>query len=1114
LRTRPAQRTRTGGTRSWHAPVVLCLSLGLSWLPTRAAASCDNWQATLVAIEGQVEILAEQGSGWEPARPGQPVCDGDAVRVGEYSRASVLLPSQLLLKLDQHSNLVFAQPPDRKSTWVELLRGVIHVISRDPRALGFNTPYANAGLEGTEFVLAVGEDGTSVTVIEGTVVLSNAAGAVSVHDGQRAMAGANQVPTAIERPNPLGDAQWSLYYLPVLTVEEVAADDPLPMQPSAQAAFLIARAARRLSVGRVGEAQSDLDRLDELAPGHADGGALRAIIALTHHDRDGALRLARDAVRADADSAAALIALSWAEQATFSFEAAREGIEQALAVDPNNALAWARAAELRLADGDAASGIEAARRAVALAPELGYAHTMLGFGELLRLRNQAAAATFIRAIELDQAAPLARLGLGLALFRQRRVAEARIQIELAVLLDPGNALARSYLAKSYFDEHRGELSGVQLGLAREFDPLDPTPWLYDALRKQAANRPVEALGDLRTAVLLNEQRPVSRSSLRIDPDHGARSAGVGRLHRDLGFEQLAMIAGWRAANDDPAEFSGHRLLADVYSTLPRHEIARVNELYQAQLLQPINVTPIPPQLAEANLFILDRAGPAELAFTELAPLTAGNGLSIQGSAVAGGRGTRGENLMLAGRHDSVAYSVGYFHFQSDGFRANNDIEQTVANGFVQFRPGARTSVMTELRHSDTDKGDLRMLFDPDGFNPLLRQHEQVGSLRVGLRRDLRGSDVLLASVIVEDNDQGLRSGPGFQARTRQTAYATDVQYQQQLDRVTLVSGLSYRSYDVDEVTRWRIQLPGPPFEIDTTENFVDTLSAASVYSYLQYSPRPRWTATFGASYDEVEGRLADRRGVQPKLGLTWEAGPDTTLRLAAMRTLQGWAASRHSIIPQLEPTQVAGFNQRYFGSEGERGWRYGVAADHRAGARVYTGLEVSRRALSVPTAVILPPSPAPMLAILDVDEQLARAYVYWTPTDTLAIHAHYQYEHVDGNGALTTHAYTALRTHRLPLGLNWFHPHGFSAGLHGTRVHQHGEFAAAPFAPGSPTTPGSARFWSFDGSLGYRLPRRRGVLSLNVHNLFDRRFRFQDTDPDNPRLIPERMIALRFTVMH
>ena len=55
-------------------------------------------------------------------------------------------------------------------------------------------------------------------------------------------------------------------------------------------------------------------------------------------------------------------------------------------------------------------------------------------------------------------------------------------------------------------------------------------------------------------------------------------------------------------------------LADSYSVLPRHEIARVSELLQSQLLQPLNITPIQPRLAEANLFQLTSGGPAGLSF--------------------------------------------------------------------------------------------------------------------------------------------------------------------------------------------------------------------------------------------------------------------------------------------------------------------------------------------------------------------------------------------------------------------------------------------------------------------------------------------------------------------
>ena len=136
--------------------------------------------------------------------------------------------------------------------------------------------------------------------------------------------------------------------------------------------------------------------------------------------------------------------------------------------------------------------------------------------------------------------------------------------------------------------------------AKLLDPKDPTPWFYDAIQKQTTNRPVEALHDLQHSIELNNNRAVYRSRLLLDQDLAARSAAVGRIYRDLGFEQLALIEGWKSVNTDPSNYSAHRLLADSYSALPRHEIARVSELLQSQLLQPINLTPVQPNLAESK----------------------------------------------------------------------------------------------------------------------------------------------------------------------------------------------------------------------------------------------------------------------------------------------------------------------------------------------------------------------------------------------------------------------------------------------------------------------------------------------------------------------------------
>ena len=58
----------------------------------------------------------------------------------------------------------------------------------------------------------------------------------------------------------------------------------------------------------------------------------------------------------------------------------------------------------------------------------------------------------------------------------------------------------------------------------------------------------------------------------------------------------------------------------------------------------------------------------------------------------------------------------------------------------------------------------------------------------------------------------------------------------------------------------------------------------------------------------------------------------------------------------------------------------------------------------------------------------------------------------------------------------------------------------------------SEQFWLVDLSLSYRLPKRYGILSLGVKNLFDDEFRYIDTDPANPRFLPEQQIFVGLTV--
>ena len=356
--------------------------------------------------------------------------------------------------------------------------------------------------------------------------------------------------------------------------------------------------------------RADIEQALKLEPGNSDAYALQAIIAVVQNDKEQALTLATKAVELDQASSTARLALSYAQQAHFNIEDALASVQKAVELDPENALAWARLAELHMSTGYLDRALKAAQRAADLNPLLSKTHTVLGFAHLTQINTEAAKTAFAQAIELDQADPMPRLGMGLAKIREGDLEEGRIELEIAASLDPANSLIRSYLGKAYFEEKRYNLAGTQFDLAKALDPNDPTPWFYDAIQKQTQNRPVEALRDLQKSIDLNNNRAVYRSKLLLDQDQAARGSSLARIYDNLGFEKRALMETAKSLTLDPANHSAHRFLSDAYLNIPRHEIARVSELLQAQLLQPINVNPVQPRLAVADLNIITGTGPA------------------------------------------------------------------------------------------------------------------------------------------------------------------------------------------------------------------------------------------------------------------------------------------------------------------------------------------------------------------------------------------------------------------------------------------------------------------------------------------------------------------------
>jgi outer membrane receptor protein involved in Fe transport len=279
--------------------------------------------------------------------------------------------------------------------------------------------------------------------------------------------------------------------------------------------------------------------------------------------------------------------------------------------------------------------------------------------------------------------------------------------------------------------------------------------------------------------------------------------------------------------------------------------------------------------------------------------------------------------------------------------------------------------------------------------------------------------------------------------------------------------------------------------------------------YSQIHHPKKVTFTVGASGDFYRNdSLGDRNQLNPKMGVTWTPVPSTTLRAAVFRTLKRSLVNDQT----LEPTQVAGFNQFFDDAEGTRSWRYGAAVDRAFSGNLFGGAEYSQRELDLPIkTTFIPVSPGPAFVAIDrVDwkERLGRAYLFWTPTPRLALSAEYQYDWFDRDPRYSA-GIERVATHKVPLGLGFFHPCGVFFRMKQTYIDQAGRFQSQV----SPTiAPGSDRFWLTDASAGYRLPKRYGLVAVEAKNLFDRSFRFQDTDPVSPVLQPERSIVFKFTV--
>lgn len=1070
-----------------RSALLLSTAFTLFYSSASYAYNCEKWVAKLQSAQGSVQVRQDKNQ-WIEVKRNATFCKGDILRVQENSRAALLLKNNSILRLKQNTTITFTNLSPDKPSVVTVSEGVAHFISRIKAAFEVITPFINAALEGTEFVVDVRSDLAEVTVYEGIVRAYNKHGEVRLTTNQTAQAKKGQAPVLILKAKPRDAVNWSLYYPAVFEPN----DEPL-----------WAQATKQLSSGNFEQAHKTLQQVLNKSPKNSKALAMQAIVSIVQNDKEAGLKQAQQAVKADNTSATAKLALSYAQQAHFNVDAALATLQQAVKDESQNALIHSRLAEVYLMHGELDEALTAAQKANKLNPDLGRTHTVLGFAYLTRIEIQQAIETFNKAIDLDEADPLARLGLGLAVIRQGNLSEGRREIEYASILDPNNALIRSYLGKAYYEEKRNDLAATQFEMAKELDPNDPTSYFYNAIRKQSENMPVKALHELEDAIQRNNYKSVYRSKQLLDQDSAVQSLSQARFYNKIGFKQRAISAAQESISQNPANHAAHRFLAGAYAGQSRSEVGRVSEVLIAQLLQPINAAPVQAKLSENNLSTINQSGISSLSYNEYTPLFLQNGTYVYSSGFLGTDNTQSSDITLAAVQNEFAFSLSGYRYLTDGFRENADTDETVYNAFAQVAISPTFSIQAETKKWERRIGDIDMLFDPTNFATTDSRYVNQNTQRIGLhQKPSTKSDIIISLLQSERRTdiQLLNTDPTVDEQLDIDTHQYELQYLY-ANRI-FNTQLGVAKYNVHisqvQVIDWTnifgSSCPGflSPSDCGSTTPY--TTDQDLGYVYTQFKLSDALNLNISGSYDKLETRDLYISKFNPKLGIQWKVTSNSTFNIAYFETIKRPLYAQQVI----EPTQISGFNQFYDEPNGTNASNFGLRLQTNTKKYNY-GISAIRRDLRVPQF-----SSNSFTTTKPRRELIYNAHINWLFSNNWSVSLNPEKEIYKNQATGPTRLYT---TH-IPINASYNAPSGISASYKLNYVNQNVTLASSSY------TQTNEDFVTFDLSFSYKFDNRLGYIGLDIVNFFEQNFNYQDlnflrAEPVYPRYTPQRTVLLK-----
>src|SRR5580658_10433510 len=168
----------------------------------------------LLSIAGTVDIAPAGTTNWSPGHVNQILHDGDQLRAGKNSRATLRLSDKSVFRVYESTTMTIAPPRKAgQNQVIEVKSGAVYFFNRDkPNQTEFQTPSSSGAIRGTEFNLAVSAEGaTKLSLLDGQVMISNSLGALQVDSGEQAVVEMRKAPAKTALIDAINVIQWTLY---------------------------------------------------------------------------------------------------------------------------------------------------------------------------------------------------------------------------------------------------------------------------------------------------------------------------------------------------------------------------------------------------------------------------------------------------------------------------------------------------------------------------------------------------------------------------------------------------------------------------------------------------------------------------------------------------------------------------------------------------------------------------------------------------------------------------------------------------------------------------------------------------------------------------------------